>query len=1016
VSTYKLKQNYNERGAYNPALSLHLLKEHLANPAVFYKTLPRPLFWDWTTHSWICTGYAEAELILIDLNVFTVDRLRHDIDFEAHGLGEMSVLNAILAKQMLFQDGKEHDHIRRLLMPRLHPRVLEELRHKIRFIVESLLEPHMGTTRFDLVTDFAGRLPTLVSAHVLGLPLENGSLERWIRWNEAFEMLLGSLQGLVPSTDVSRVAATMAEAVAAFGNYVKYRRKGTANTSGPDLLGAMIEGGLSDDEIAANGIVLLAGGFRTATQLIVRAIFRLQTNQAQRELLAANPELIDAALEETLRLDGSSQFVGRRALADRKIAGRQIRAGDGVVILLAAANRDPDRFPDPDAFDIKRASKKHLAFGFGAHYCWGAALARLEASIAVTEFQRAFPAAWTVPDHQWLWADEPNVRSPSSVAIGLRGPLIDELGRGAVVTIPWTLAQKPFEQHAREMPELSAIVHNSRTITYGALDRIANQLAHYLQAHGVTKEVVVGLCIPRSIDAIISIIAIWKAGGAYLPLDIDAPDRLQQIVVSSGTRLILTISTLVPRLSVPPDSQIIAIDTLADLLTMEPGKAPHCEAGAQNLAYVMFTSGSTGAPKGVEITHQGVANLCVAQKIFNISSEDRVLQVASLTFDASVFETILALGHGATLYIADARYGPSLMHFLREAQISAFVLTPSVLAITPPDNLPKLRVAMAAGEVCPQVTVQRWSAAHRKFYNLYGPTESTVWATVALCDPELTPTIGTPITNTEIRLLDEQGSPVSFGTPGILHIGGVGLMRGYRGDPERSRLSLVADSFAKDGARLYNTGDWACWTSEGTLQFRGRSDDRVKLHGVLIELGEIEAALMAFPEVQAAGAVVRDDRLLAFVVLQPGFDFDEAQLRQQLARRLPLTMLPARIFRRPSLPATASSDKLDRAALAELSISLQEELPVETTRSMDPSARIENELVEIYRAVLRRSDVDRETNFFIAGGDSLLSVELAATVAKHFDLVFEEVVRGIYDNPTAHELAAHMRLKGKHVS
>lgn len=1060
-------------GPYDPARSLHHLKRRLADPGPFYASLPRPLYWDWTLQSWVCTGYDEAELILGDTRSFGSGRLRPDEELVDRGLDEMVPLNALLRAQMLFDDGVEHERLKRLLLPFFQPRALAALRDHIQTMVFDLIAPHRSVGRMDLVSDFAGRLPTLLSAHLLGLPPGEEQLARWMAWNSAFEALLASFHSLHPGLAAREVREAMAEEAAYLRAEVQRRRDlPAAVLSGrPDLLSAMVRAGMSDEAIVANGVVLLAGGYKTATQLIARAIAHLRRSPTDQALLVEQPALIDDVLRETERLDGSSQFVGRRALVDCTLGGCSIRRGEGVIVLLGAANRDPRRFSHPDRFDIRRPFRKHLGFGFGAHYCWGAALAMLEAKVAVAAYLDAFPQVQAPPDDAWTWGPDPNVRCPSSVPVLLTPatrPIVptgttgrahgmrvtedngrderttlgdaarrvggratdvpsqdgagDAISRGEhngangdTVPRAWKGARAPFvprclhhlvEEQVERSPDAPALREGDVTLTYRQLDERANRLARLLQTEGVAPETVVGVCMDRSMEAIVALLAILKAGGAYVPLDPAAPDRLRGVLLDSRAAIVLTQESLLARLPDMGTVRVLALETLDARLAAERGDAPDSGATADNPAYIIYTSGSTGAPKGVEIRHDGVANLVLAQRMFDLGPGDRVLQAASLCFDASVFEVVLALCSGAALCLAPARSGPALHRFLRSEGITALVLTPTVLAVTPADALPSLRVVMAAGETCSAAVVRRWAGPGRRFYNLYGPTEATVWATAALCEADgRPPTIGRPIVNKEVHILDEDGRPVAVGSVGALYIGGVGLLRGYRGDPERTRRALVPHPFDDDPrARLYNTGDRACWTPDGDIDFKGRADERIKVHGVLVELAEVDAALASAPGVRAAAAVHRDDRLAAFVVPGPGYD--ERELRTHLARLLLPAMIPSLVVTLDALPRQETSDKVDRAALGACPLPLPE-TGRRTAPAADSGDPLEARIARLYAEVLRRTDVGAETHFFLSGGDSLLSLELTLAIDEHLHVALGET--DLYDHPTVRQMAAYIR-------
>jgi non-ribosomal peptide synthetase component F/SAM-dependent methyltransferase/aryl carrier-like protein len=397
----------------------------------------------------------------------------------------------------------------------------------------------------------------------------------------------------------------------------------------------------------------------------------------------------------------------------------------------------------------------------------------------------------------------------------------------------------PYVHELAEQQDSSAmaIVCGEVQVTYGRLNRRANQLAYHLLERGVKREALVALSIERSVDAVIAVLGIWKAGAACLPLDTAHPrERLASILEDARPQISIT--------ELPPG---------------ESADSPGCDG---DLAYVIYTSGSTGTPKGVMVEHRGLANVAAEQaRWFGASPGSRVLQFASLSFDASIFEIVMALSTGATLVIAPRT---ALMKTLREQRITIATLTPSVLAAMPVEALPDLKVLNFAGEpVRPELATQ-WSAEGRRVFNLYGPTECTIWSTGAEISGE--PSIGKPIANVRAYLLDKHLEPVPSGVPGELCIGGIGVARGYLNRPELTAERFVPDPFG-DG-RLYRTGDLARRRSNGDLEFLGRIDRQVKVRGFRIEPGEIEAALQMHPAVRESVVEAREEALVAYVVPQ----------------------------------------------------------------------------------------------------------------------------------------------------
>ncbi|MGV0024746.1 amino acid adenylation domain-containing protein [Phormidesmis priestleyi] len=431
-----------------------------------------------------------------------------------------------------------------------------------------------------------------------------------------------------------------------------------------------------------------------------------------------------------------------------------------------------------------------------------------------------------------------------------------------------------FESQVQQAPEAIAVVSEQGSLTYRELNQQADHLAQTLRQMGVQADSLVGLCVDRSVDRVIAILGILKAGGAYVPLDPDYPsDRLHFMLTDTQVSILLTQSWLVKSL---PTSQ-------AKILCLDhplPSPLKPCEVACSTpdqLAYVIYTSGSTGRPKGVLLSHGGLCNVVEAQQqVFRSSRNSRILQFSSLSFDASIFEIALAFGSGGTLYLpSDQLLGTALVNYLEDHAITHALLTPAVLAVLPSAKLPALEVLITGGEACSSQVVDRW-AANRHFFNAYGPTETTIWATVAKLAPGDHPlTIGRPILNTQVYILDAYLNPVPAGIPGELYIGGAGLARGYLNRPK-----LTAERFIKtDDATLYKTGDRALYRTDGTIEFLGRVDHQIKIRGFRVELGEIEATLQHHPAVRDAVVIAskepaHETRLIAY------FSLDRAHLQQ----------------------------------------------------------------------------------------------------------------------------------------
>ena len=538
-----------------------------------------------------------------------------------------------------------------------------------------------------------------------------------------------------------------------------------------------------------------------------------------------------------------------------------------------------------------------------------------------------------------------------------------------------------FEEQVERTPDAVAVVFESEQITYRELNAKANQLARYLQSLGVGPEVLVGICLERSRETIIGLLGILKAGGAYVPLDPNYPsERLAYMLEDSGISVLLTSERLVGQL---PSNNVRAIylDSPQTILASKSKENIGDLAKPDNLAYVIYTSGSTGKPKGVMVTHQGLCNLAKTQiKIFDVRHNSRILQFASLSFDASIWEIVMSICSGARLYMGTSeslRPGPDLTELLQKQEITHVTLPPSALATLTNQDLPRLKNIIVAGETCTKDLVEQWSVG-RRFFNAYGPTESTVCASVAECtNVNRNLTIGRPIANVQIYILDRHLQPVPIGVPGELHIGGAGLARGYLNRPELTAQKFIPNPFSKEeGSRLYKTGDLARYLPDGNIEFIDRIDNQVKIRGFRIELGEIEAVLTQHPKVGQAVVIVREDipgdkRLAAYIVAKE--EVASSQLRRFLKSKLPNYMVPSAFVFLDAIPLTPNG-KCDRRALPIPDVSTQE------AERIAPRTTTELQLVQIWSEVLNVPSVGVRDNFFDLGGHSLLAVRLMARI------------------------------------
>ncbi|WP_378739951.1 amino acid adenylation domain-containing protein [Nocardia brasiliensis] len=558
-------------------------------------------------------------------------------------------------------------------------------------------------------------------------------------------------------------------------------------------------------------------------------------------------------------------------------------------------------------------------------------------------------------------------------------------------------------------PDGVAAVCDDTSITYRQLDARSSQLARILLAMGVGPETMVAVALPRSIDAVLAVWAVAKTGAAFVPIDPGFPRRrIQFQVTDCAAEFGLTNRACAPTL--PTGVRWLAIDDAEWVARMSAESAnpiSYLDRAAllrvSNTAYVIYTSGSTGVPKGVAVTHAGLAVFCAEQVArYSIGPAARTLHFASPSFDASVLELLLAIGAAATMVIAPPTVygGAELASVIARHEISHAFLTPSALASLEPTGLDTLRVVVVGGEPCPAALVHRWAVRGRRFCNGYGPTETTIMVTIS---PPLAPdapvTIGSALPGISCRVLDKRLRPVGVGTAGELYVSGPGLARGYHARPALTAQRFLADPHGVPGARMYRTGDIVRRGTDGEFEYLGRTDDQVKVRGFRIELGEIESALSMQPGVRSAVTVDRTTAagataLVAYVQPDPGRTLDTAELANALGRQLPQYMLPTSIIAVDRIPLTPTG-KADRAVLR--------------ARAVDqiacrPLSGLGEELIaEVFARVLGQDRLGADSDFFAAGGNSLLATQVAARLSETWQAQIP--TRLLFDHPTVGALA-----------
>ncbi len=611
--------------------------------------------------------------------------------------------------------------------------------------------------------------------------------------------------------------------------------------------------------------------------------------------------------------------------------------------------------------------------------------------------------------------------------------LLSEAARGAMADGGCTIADydlhRPvhawFEQHAADAPRALAATCGDDAIDYGDLNADANRMAHALRERGVGPGTLVGICMQRSIAWIASILAVLKAGGAYIPFDPAYPaERLRDMLLDAAPRLALVDaagrSALGPLADVDAQTTLIDVDADASPWANQPDRDIEWDRiglGAVDPAYVIYTSGSTGQPKGVLVPHRGAANLLQAQtELFDIAAGSRVLQFASFSFDACVFEWLLALGHGASLHMPEPGVmlvGDALENFVAQSGITHTLLPPVVLSTLPETaSLRSVRVLIAGGEALPRALLKRW-APGRRLFNAYGPTEDSVVSTIHLCDADdasgTTVPIGRGLPNHRLYVLDEYRRAVPPSVPGELYVGGIGVANGYLNRPALTAERFIDNPFIA-GERLYRTGDLVRYRDDGALEYLGRNDFQVKIRGYRIELGEIEAALTACDGVRDAVVLAREDtpgqkQIIAYyrlvdLAIDLSVDPQRApspeRLRDALSRVLAEYMLPAAYIAMDAWPTTPNG-KIDRKALP----APQGDVFV-VREYVAPRTPIETALVQLWSDLLGVEKIGLRDNFFELGGYSILGLRLMSATRETFGV--DVSLRELFEGPTVEQM------------
>lgn len=566
-----------------------------------------------------------------------------------------------------------------------------------------------------------------------------------------------------------------------------------------------------------------------------------------------------------------------------------------------------------------------------------------------------------------------------------------------------------FEASAAKFPDLTAVEQESKTYTYSQVDALSNKLACFLIEKGIAPEEKVVLLLPRCAEVYIAMLGVLKAGGAYIPLDPEIPaDRVTFIMKDSGAGLIITANELIERSSSPlNDFELVLLDRQLSELDSYPETKPVVRGRSENdLCYIIYTSGTSGQPKGVLLEHRNVANyIHNAREIYPMDHRFRALQGFSVSFDASVEEIWMTLSVGATLVVGTyeiMRSGDKFSSILTNLKISFLSCAPTLLSMVKED-IPGLKILVFGGEVCPADLARRWHKKGRIVYNTYGPTEATVISTYQLIDPQKAVTIGKALPGYDVLLVDENLNVVRDGDEGEILIGGESIARGYLNQPELTVKKFIeTDRYKGTLKRYYRTGDLARFDSDGNILFLGRADAQVKVRGFRVELAEIEGLLLTCPGVQAAAvALDADAQQLAAYVVCPDKDIDRESIADLLRSKLPYYMIPSTLDIVEKLPMTASQ-KIDRNRLPKpekpLSYSSRKEVIV-------PATNVEKEIVKVISEQFKRDDISMDNHFFNdLGGHSLLAAIITSQLREN--PLFEDMsVADIYKHPILSDLS-----------
>jgi amino acid adenylation domain-containing protein len=605
------------------------------------------------------------------------------------------------------------------------------------------------------------------------------------------------------------------------------------------------------------------------------------------------------------------------------------------------------------------------------------------------------------------------IRALSLLSESERHQIVEEWNRTSMPASPYATVAEWFQAQAVKTPAAAAVVYGERTLTYAELDAQSNKLASILRSHGVARGTVVGVFLHRSPEMVVALLGILKAGGAYLPLDPQLPaQRIEFLIADAAVPLIVT-QTDLRAMPADSDAALLMIDQISESVEQPPTDKPNSE----DLAYLIYTSGSTGNPKGTETTHAALVNLLASMlREPGLTSEDTLVAVTTLSFDIAGLEIFGPLVCGATVVVAsrDQVLDPELLAgLLEESAATVMQATPSTWRMLVESGWmgrANLRV-WCGGEALRPDLAESLLARGRELWNLYGPTETTIWSAAHRVKSSENPIlIGRPIGNTRMYILDPEGQPVPVSVPGELYIAGAGVARGYWRRPELTETRFLPDPFDPvPGRRMYRTGDLARYRRDGQIQLIGRTDHQIKLRGHRIELGEIEVVIERHPEVLQAVVALHGEgngqQLIACIKLS-GDTMDSGNLRSWLQERLPDYMVPSSFIVLQEIPLTPNG-KVDRKQLPKPKASTRET----STPIASPRNRLEEQLVQIWSEILGVDRVGVRDNFFDLGGHSLLLIRVHARLRQELDS--DVAVIDLFRYPTIESLASWLNRRSQ---